>query len=291
MPAALAPMKGFKFGADPELFVTNANGDFVSASDFIPGSKEEPYKVPCGAVQPDGVAAEFNIDPAESYEEFSHNIDTVMDELKKFLPKGHKLAVVSSASFKPEIWEDIQPKARELGCSPDTNAWTGDYNPVPHYDADPRMRCAGGHLHIGFPGVDDADVTDLQHIMNCRDLVKQMDWFLGGWSLQHDTDVIRRNLYGKAGACRYKPYGVEYRTLSNFWLKDKNLRLQTWNRMVSSIQHMRSYCIPNRVKASSFTFDAHAKLVESINTSKRDETLEVYFKFPLTSLSTDYASF
>src|SRR3546814_7881426 len=30
-------------------------------------------------------------------------------------------------------------------------------------------------------------------------------------------------MYGAAGAFRTKPYGVEYRVLSNAWLKDSNL--------------------------------------------------------------------
>ena len=31
-------------------------------------------------------------------------------------------------------------------------------------------------------------------------------------------------MYGKAGACRVKPYGVEYRVLSNKWVSDTRLR-------------------------------------------------------------------
>ena len=282
------PMAGFTFGCDPELFVINGDGDFVSASDFLPGSKKEPFKVDKGAVQPDGVAAEFNIDPASNYKEFSGNIDAVMKQLEEMLPNGHKLVVASSASFKKHIWDDIQPEARELGCDPDVNAWTGENNGIPSYEADPRMRCAGGHLHIGFPGTTDADITDVQHIMNCRDLVKQFDWFLAGWSLQHDKDSIRRNLYGKAGACRYKPYGVEYRTLSNFWLKTPELRLETWNRMNAAINFMRDLCLPRTIRDNQFRFRPNEVLVEAINTSKRHLTLEKTFKFPFSTLNSDY---
>src|SRR3546814_15106496 len=80
--------------------------------------------------------------------------------------------------------------------------------------------------------------------MNCSDLVKQLDWYLGLWSLGKDKDKVRRSLYGKAGACRIKPYGVEYHVLSNFWIKNKKSRLETWNRMVKGIEEMTSLYMP-----------------------------------------------
>ena len=39
---------------------------------------------------------------------------------------------------------------------------------------------------------------------------------------------MRKQLYGKAGAYRPKPYGFEYRTLSNFWVFDKKLIEWVW---------------------------------------------------------------
>lgn len=288
---AIAPMKGFTFGADPELFVKDDKGRFQSASSFLPGTKEEPFLVDGGAVQVDGVAAEFNINPAKTFTEFSGNIERVRSEMQQFLPKGWKYVIASSAVFDEDVWDEIPAEAKELGCSPDTNAWTGEYNPIPVYEANPRMRCAGGHVHVGFPGVSGEDGTDLQHIMNCRDLVKQLDWFLGGWSLNQDKDTIRRELYGKAGACRYKSYGVEYRTLSNFWLKDENTQLEMWNRLQTAIKFMRSAFLPDRIRANRFNFNPHETLVKSINESKMDTNLASIFKFPLQTLNDDYMNF
>ena len=41
---------------------------------------------------------------------------------------------------------------------------------------------------------------------------------------RHDRDPLRRELYGKAGAFRPKPYGVEYRTPSNIWIRSRDMR-------------------------------------------------------------------
>lgn len=46
--------------------------------------------------------------------------------------------------------------------------------------------------------------------------------FLGVPSIVLDDDKERRSLYGSAGSFRFKEYGIEYRTLSNFWLKNKD---------------------------------------------------------------------
>ena len=47
-----------------------------------------------------------------------------------------------------------------------------------------------------------------------------MDYTLGLDSLLLDSDTRRRSMYGRAGSFRFKEYGIEYRTLSNFWIKN-----------------------------------------------------------------------
>jgi len=274
----LDPLPGFTFGCDPELFLMNKEGEFVSAAGLVPGTKEEPYKVPGGAVQVDGMAAEFNIDPASTFSEFNQNINTVLKHLRRIVPKDLRMVPVPSATFSEKVWNESPEEAKVLGCTPDFNAWTGEINPVPNTDDDPRTRCAGGHLHVGW--TEDADFSDVNHITNCCDLVRQFDWYLGGWSLRVDNDSTRRKLYGKAGAMRVKPYGVEYRVLSNFWLTTYDRRLAVWNRMQKAIQMMSSNFIPENKYGVLFK----DQLIQSINTSQRDSLLEKHFRFPLQSI-------
>lgn len=273
MPALVA-MEGLTFGADPELFVINGDGDFVSAEGLIPGTKEKPYKVDCGAVQVDGMAAEFNIDPVTNYSDFKHNIKTVQSQLAKMLPKDHSLVCVPTATFKPEIWNNTPDHAKMLGCSPDYNAWKGRPNPAPK-DV-PYTRHAGGHLHFGW--TEGAKINDAEYVQACIDLVKQLDWYLGAWSLAKDGDKLRREMYGKAGSLRFKPYGVEYRTLSNFWLKSDTMMMHVWNRMQRAIWDMQDNEMP--VKYANFC----NRVVESINTSKIDSSLFSSFSYPLKQI-------
>jgi hypothetical protein len=57
-------------------------------------------------------------------------------------------------------------------------------------------------------------------------LIPLMDLIVGIPSVLIDRDKNakeRRKLYGRAGDFRYQPHGIEYRTLSNFWIKSYHL--------------------------------------------------------------------
>ena len=205
-------------GADPEVFLKRGE-DFYSGYGVIPGTKVNPFPVNKGAVQVDGMALEFNINPAASDEEFLININTVLDELKKMVPTGFDVTVSPVAMFSPEHMDEQPEEAKVLGCDPDFNAYTMTANPRP--DQHPVMRTAAGHVHIGW--TEDADVNDKAHFLSCCMLSKQLDAFLGVPSVLLDPDVERKKMYGRAGAFRPKSYGTEYRVLSNFWLKSPKL--------------------------------------------------------------------
>lgn len=240
------PLKGFTIGADPELFLYDLNrSKFISAEGLIPGTKAEPYPVPGGAIQVDGMAAEFNIDPVDTFEGFDKNITKVVSTLERMLPSGVVLKAKSAVVFEEDVWDATPDHAKELGCSPDFNAWTGACNPPPSCPENPRLRTASGHLHFGWTS--GKTPNDVKHISHCQDFVKQLDFYLGLWSTLVDQSHERRVLYGKAGACRYKPYGVEYRVLSNFWVLDKSWRREVWTRACRAMKAMSSSFIPDVV--------------------------------------------
>lgn len=205
-------------GADPELFLKK-KGQFISAHGLIPGNKRHPYKVDLGAVQVDGMAAEINIQPASSPDEFVHNMHHVMKQLRDMIDGEMEFAKEASAHFELEYMMAQPDSSREQGCDPDYNAYSLQANQTPH--CHPTMRAAGGHFHIGWGK--GFMPYDEQHFKECARLARQQDYTIGLVSVIHDKDKDRKTLYGKAGAFRPKSYGMEYRTASNYWIWDEEL--------------------------------------------------------------------
>lgn len=210
-------MLNFLLGADPELFVKRKDtGELASAHGLVVGDKKNPTPVPFGAVQVDGMALEFNIDPTKEGE-FSHHINAVMETLAKMCPE-YDLIAEPVAEFGRELIDAQPEEAKILGCEPDFCAWTdGEANVPPNVDA--PFRTGAGHVHIGW--CEDVDNKHWEHIEACHMVCKQLDFLVASAALFFDTDTKRRELYGCAGAYRPKSYGVEYRTLSNFWLSEQ----------------------------------------------------------------------
>lgn len=214
-------MKGcFVAGADPELMLQSPKGQLISSIGLVPGTKKRPRKVSGGAVQHDNVMAEFNVHPADTSEELVQNMYQVLAQLSRMVAPN-RLVVQASANFPDEELQN--PKARAFGCDPDFDSWSMSMNQIDGLAAFSNFRTAGGHFHIGKrPEI--AEMLDDPY--GKVEVVKMLDIFLGIPSILLDLDPTapaRRRLYGKAGAHRPKPYGVEYRALGNFWVRSPAL--------------------------------------------------------------------
>lgn len=210
-------MYEFEIGCDPEVFVKDED-KFVSAHGMVDGTKYQPHKVENGAVQVDGMALEFNTDPAKSKEQFQHNLNSVLTQLEGMIG-DKKFLTQCSVFFTQEDIANVPEENLILGCEPDFNGYLMDINKRP--DAATMMRTAGGHVHIGGFKVDDP--YDEGHFDMSAAIARAMDREVGVYSLMWDEDDQRRSMYGQAGAFRPKKYGMEYRTLSNAWIFSKDI--------------------------------------------------------------------
>lgn len=211
----------FTVGSDAEVLLKNKDNKYISAIGLIHGTKTNPRKTEHGYVQEDNVLAEFNVNPAHTEEEFIENTNLILSDLKSIIkPLDLSIDISATALFDDDQLSSF--KAKEAGCDPDFDAWSLSVNDKPSL-RDTNMRSCGGHLHIAFNFAND-------DMLNRAKLVRVMDFVAGVPSVLMDRDTARRSLYGKAGAHRFKavnngdPYdGVEYRSLSNFWLQSDEL--------------------------------------------------------------------
>ncbi len=206
-------------GCDPEFFLRERkSGKLISAIPFITGTKDEPLRLPLGGnIQRDNVAMEIATDPADSMENFIGNIRNTLTEAIKTLPSDTEIVAAPSANFDPD--QLTHPEALRFGCDPDYDAWEVKENEKP-CAVDNTFRSCGAHIHVGTDGNDEnAFLLDFEGKLQ---MVKVMDCIHGIISSVLDSNkeaIDRRQLYGKPGAHRPKEYGVEYRVLSNYWLK------------------------------------------------------------------------
>ncbi len=213
-------MLKFNIGSDPEFFLLDTKtNSIVSSIGIIPGEKGKAFKpadLPDGyGLEIDNILGEFNIPPCDTKEEFIEAMRTMKEWTTNYMQKINpnlEMLHIASAIINED---QLQSKEAMLfGCSVDYNAYTQAENPKPEAE-NQNLRSCGLHIHVGLERPISKD--------EAYELIKLMDKYLGVPSILMDGDIRRRELYGKAGAFRFTPYGVEYRTLSGMFLQDKYL--------------------------------------------------------------------
>lgn len=208
-------------GSDIEVFGRKPDGKHISLCGLIGGTKEHPRQIeglPEGfMLQEDNVSCEFNIPACQTKTQWMDSIKIIHREVYHELRHlGFEISPNASVSFDTDQLQ--HPQAMVFGCEPDYNAWTMKENAKPKAD-DKNLRTAGGHVHVG---------SDIDMVKG----VQMMDLYLGVPSVLIDDNpasIARRKLYGKSGAMRPKPYGWEYRVLSNFWIFNENFTEWVYN--------------------------------------------------------------
>lgn len=192
-------------GSDPELILLNKQTNApVSAIGLN-------HKSDVISLYADNVLAEFAHTPFNIVD-FKDGMKEVLQSVTSAVDKFGDGCTFSIGQCEAEFSSEqlSAPEAHAIGCEPFINAYTDSLSvPSPYQD---NYRFAGGHIHIGY------DKASLPPHM----LIKLLDKEL--LPLDPNKDSPRRSkFYGAAGSYRDKPYGVEYRSLSNFWLNQPEL--------------------------------------------------------------------
>lgn len=232
-------MMRLTFGCDPEFFFAK-RGRVVGAEKILPqdgivyepgtaGKRDGDYTTVGNGkskVIIDGVQAELNPRPNTCRANLGNEISACFRSLYEKIKDDPTLKVKFSPSVKvtKKEMQSLSEKSKQFGCAPSKNAYRGK-NKVGITDASQYFnRGAGGHLHFG--SFHEREESEKKLIQNAKRIVPMLDILLGNTCVLIDRDpsnVERRKHYGRAGEYRLPPHGLEYRTLSNFWLKSYQL--------------------------------------------------------------------
>lgn len=201
------------FGCDPEIFFTK-KGKIIGSEKVLPPQGIKATGT--GKIIRDGIQAELNPDYTSCRTILGTYISDHFDMLKEHLKTfpGVLVNFTQTVSITPREMNSLSAQSKELGCKPSSNI----YDENAHVGVDDASkflsRSAGGHIHLGG--------------LSCsaQELVPILDIIVGNTCVLIDRssgNKIRRKTYGRAGEYREHPRRVEYRTLSNFWLRNHAL--------------------------------------------------------------------
>jgi hypothetical protein len=215
------------FGADPEMFILGRNCNVIPAFKFLPAKEDVINYV--HNIFWDGFQAEWSY--KRGHENINHLLEAIRHSIRKLnaLAKSHDedayLTLLNVVNIDKDIMEAAGDRHVEFGCMPSYNIYGISGEGI----SNPRellYRFAGGHMHFG----------GWKKKPNYIKTVKLLDAILGVWAVSAAREFdnpMRRKYYGLAGEFRKpvyadKTYGIEYRTLSNFWLASPQVAKATW---------------------------------------------------------------
>lgn len=241
------PAKANLLGGDPEVFLKDRRtGHIVPSCDKIGGNKGKGIQIQSGykiSILEDNVAVEFNFAPFSDAYTGSDVLRAVQEYGAEWL-RARGFDPYPVAEYKFTESQLTAPKSQVFGCDPDFVA----------YDASDSLRAVdpmvvgqhrfcGGHLHFGYTNPEKIPASAVAILI---------DMFVGLPSLQLDAQGARRKWYGLAGLYRTKPYGIEYRTMSNWWMRPENNEYA--HRMFRECFQLM-HCIDNRTEELGNLFE------------------------------------
>ena len=208
---------GVTWGTDPEGFFQK-DGRIIGSEKLVP---QNGINVPLvGKIVRDGVQFELNPN-AGDFMGLCKRVGLLMGRLRGAVAeqKGVSVSFEGLVEVEQEELDSLEPRSQQLGCMPSLNVYAD--RPVTVDGLTYRKRSSGGHIHVG--------VNAYQNALLFKErtrLIPLQDIFVAIPSVLLDRDPgakERRENYGRAGEHRLPYHGIEYRTLSNYWLRDPAL--------------------------------------------------------------------
>lgn len=199
-------------GCDPEVFLQD-KGQLLPAFEVLP-------KKGVSHIFWDGFQAEFATKPSFSVVDLEVEVRAGLSDMLSVVrakrPTADFLAQ-DLVEINDALFDTLGMEYVQLGCDPSLNVY-GLAGQIPSDPYALPYRFAGGHIHFGHPKIRAA----ADRSAYCANLIADLDRTVGIWSVgaagPYERTKQRRLYYGLAGEFRIPEHGVEWRTLSNFWL-------------------------------------------------------------------------
>lgn len=205
-------------GSDPEFFYKK-DGKVIGAEKVLGQLPNKQIGLgfgDSGKVIIDGVQAELNPTASDCRESHLFFVGNLLRDVRKKLPPGVTAHFDQLVDIDKSEMESLSKNCQQFGCTPSFNVYGAQEVEV--RDASKYFkRSAGGHIHLGYNN----DMVRATGILEPSKLVPILDIIVGNTCVLLDRsegNKERRKNYGRAGEYRTPKYGIEYRTLSNFWL-------------------------------------------------------------------------
>lgn len=192
-----------RMGMDPEFFLANAEGLPIPAFHVLAHKSQNPH------LFWDGFQAECTVEARVCHQELAQQLALSLQRVR------HKILATPVWRIPEPFLLTAEEDHVRLGCDPSHNV----YNMHGKHVEDGRKlawRFAGGHIHFSLRS--DEFWRLPARIKSC---VRALDAICAVASVcfaQGVDQPIRRKYYGLPGEFRLPEHGLEYRTLSNFWM-------------------------------------------------------------------------
>lgn len=271
-------------GADPEFFIYRKIKDedklqLVTADKVLRGKDNKEL---CGTGCMcffDGVQAEINPNPHACREFFASDIYEciryVYNKAKAKYPDDKIIILpLASVDFNKRDMRGVDPECLRFGCNPDESIYGSREVKYPN-GKEYTKRFSGGHFHLGSSNTDQMKI--LKDPVQLENLIKLFDAIPGIMSIAMSDgkeEVERRKYYGKAGTYRIQNHGIEYRTLSSFWLVSPPLT-SLYSGLIRDCLNFLMFLPPSEI---IMLLQYETRVKHTIDTSDKHDALLFYYE-------------
>lgn len=188
-------------GMDPEFFLADDKGQILPAFQVLASKKQNPH------LFWDGFQAECTVEARLCHQELAQMLAHSLGRVK------HRIMPTPVWRVPQALLQSADEEHVRLGCDPSYNVYNMHGKHVEN-GRDLLWRFAGGHVHFEM-------AQNWKLPPRVKSCIRALDALLAVACVcfaQGVDQPIRRKYYGLPGEFRLPPHGVEYRTLSNFWL-------------------------------------------------------------------------